>query len=85
MVFALFASAFVLWAGIAGMMASADRLPAGNYGLSAFISCVVLLVSCIAAIFHYAKKAESMDRRREQVASILDSYRKSLCSHLGIC
>jgi hypothetical protein len=85
MVFVLLASAAVLWVGIATMMALADRIPPGNYGLSAFISCVVLLVSCIPAMFYYSKKAESMDRKREQVTAILDSYRKSLCSNTIIC
>lgn len=85
MVYALLASVAVLWVGIATMTASTDRIPAGDYGLSAFISCLVLLASCVAAMFYYAKKADSLDRKREQVAAILESYRKSLCSNIGIC
>jgi len=84
MVFTLLASAAVLWVGIATMVATTDRIPAGNYGLVAFISCVVLLVSCMPAMLYCARKAESLDRRREQVAAILDSYRESLCSNIVI-
>jgi hypothetical protein len=76
MVYALLATVGVVWVGIATMTTSTEGIPVGDYGLSAYISCLVLLAGCIAAIFYYAKRADSLDRKRERAAAILDFYRE---------
>lgn len=71
------AGVFVLFIGIMGMMASANGVPTGNFGLSAFISSASLLTCCIISALYYLSKANSIDHRLEQILPVLDSYRKS--------
>ena len=74
--YVLIGSFFVLFIGIMGMIASANGIPAGQIGLSAFISSVTLLACCVIAAVHYIKKATSIDRKLEQVRSAISSYRE---------
>jgi|SRR6185437_2334716 len=71
------AGAFVIFIGIAGMLVTLNGAPGGDIGLSAFITSAALLICCIIATLYYLNKANSIDRRLDQVHPILASYRKS--------
>lgn len=75
--YVLLAGIFVLFIGIMDMITPTNGMPIGNFSLSAFISSTVLLVCCISSALYYRNKANSIDRRLEQILPVLDSYRKS--------